>query len=96
MSSNKCSILLRSVLGCPRFSSVLYGPWIGRVDFPALPFASCSQRGDECQTEEVADENKSLIWALVKQVSQRHLVAAARSRRRGKLMQFFFFFPVSE
>ena len=27
------------------------------------------QQGDECQTEEVADENKSLIWTLVKQVT---------------------------
>ena len=26
------------------------------------------QQGEACQTEEVADENKSLIWALVKQV----------------------------
>ncbi|ESO91605.1 hypothetical protein LOTGIDRAFT_217357 [Lottia gigantea] len=26
------------------------------------------QQGDECQTEEVNDENKSLIWTLVKQV----------------------------
>ena len=26
------------------------------------------QQGDACQTEEVADENKSLIWTLVKQV----------------------------
>ncbi|KAL8614450.1 hypothetical protein ACOMHN_007786 [Nucella lapillus] len=26
------------------------------------------QRGDECQTEEVNDENKGLIWMLVKQV----------------------------
>ncbi|XP_076450983.1 oxysterol-binding protein-related protein 8-like isoform X2 [Babylonia areolata] len=26
------------------------------------------QRGDECQTEEVNDENKGLIWTLVKQV----------------------------
>ncbi|XP_070199099.1 oxysterol-binding protein-related protein 8-like isoform X4 [Littorina saxatilis] len=26
------------------------------------------QSGDECQTEEVTDENKSLIWTLVKQV----------------------------
>ena len=27
------------------------------------------QQGEACQTEEVADENKSLIWTLVKQVS---------------------------
>ena len=27
------------------------------------------QQGDACQTEEVEDENKSLIWTLVKQVS---------------------------
>ena len=26
------------------------------------------QQGEACQTEEVADENKSLIWTLVKQV----------------------------
>ena len=26
------------------------------------------QSGDDCQTEEVTDENKSLIWTLVKQV----------------------------
>ena len=29
------------------------------------------QQGDACQTEEVADENKSIIWALVKQVRMR-------------------------
>ena len=27
------------------------------------------QQGDACQTEEVAEENKSLIWTLVKQVT---------------------------
>lgn len=26
--------------------------------------------GDACQTEEVADENKSIIWTLVKQVGE--------------------------
>ena len=26
------------------------------------------QSGDDCQTEEVTDENKGLIWTLVKQV----------------------------
>ena len=30
------------------------------------------QQGDACQTEEVADENKSLIWTLVKQVWKKY------------------------
>lgn len=35
------------------------------------------QQGDECQTEEVEDENKSLIWALVKQVDSIYFRALA-------------------
>lgn len=31
-------------------------------------FLNVQQQGEACQTEEVADENKSLIWTLVKQV----------------------------
>ncbi|ELT93091.1 hypothetical protein CAPTEDRAFT_166422 [Capitella teleta] len=31
-------------------------------------FEELGQQGDACQTEEVAEENKSLIWSLVKQV----------------------------
>jgi hypothetical protein len=34
----------------------------------ANEFEELGQQGDACQTEEVADENKSLIWSLVKQV----------------------------
>ncbi len=26
------------------------------------------KQGDACQTEEVADENKSILWSLIKQV----------------------------
>ena len=34
----------------------------------ANAYEELGQQGDACQTEEVADENKSLIWSLMKQV----------------------------
>lgn len=41
------------------------------TQYIANAYEELGQQGDACQTEEVADENKSLIWSLVKQVGLR-------------------------
>ena len=53
----------------PNASTLAYEP----VETPYIENVTeeLGLQGEDCQTEEVSDENKSLIWMLVKQVSNR-------------------------